>query len=283
MSHELFLLALTPTQRADVVTALLAGSHWRRTDNGLLYENPDTGVYANVEGIDDEPPSDDGIVAVINYARPTFFALEVVPQLVAAARAADVLVVDPQDDMVGGTGVPKPAVADELIASWEAGNRATSAVMLRADGTAATMPRDRATAWWRYMREKRGLTDRYGTTHYVPGIRLVRRSGSREVFRLLTWTDWIPLILPETEVVAVLRSKGGTFEIRGLLPFATVSEALDGLLRPVSVSGDLDVRILDPSQAVLVPDLIGAATLEPFGGLDAVTADGFVDAEIDAS
>ena len=282
MSHELILLARTARQRAAIVEALVADHRWRRTESGLQYENPDTGVYANLEGLDDEPPGDDGIVAVINYARPSFFALEIVPQLVAAAQAAEVLVVDAQDDMIGGTGAPKPAVADELIASWEAGNRAASAVRLRTDGTAAVMPRDRGIAWWRYMRQKSGLTDRYGQTHYVPGLRLVRRSGSRDVLRLLTWTDWIPLILPEADVVAVLRSQGGTFEIRGLLPYATVADTLDGLLRRVAASDDLEVRVLDPSEAVLVPDLLGGATLEPFSGFDAVAVDAIVDAEIEA-
>ncbi len=282
MSHELILLARTPHQRSTVVAALVADRHWTSTSNGLAYENPDTGVYATLDDPDDDPSRDrEGIVASINYARPSFFALEIVPQLVAAAQAADILVVDPQDDMIGGSGAPKPAKADDLIASWEAGNRATTAVMFGAGGDAGTMSRGHAIAWWRYMLEKGSLTDRYGQTHYVPGLRLVRRAGSREVLRLLTWTDWIPLILPDADVVAVLRSKGGTFEIGGLLSFATVSETIEGLLRRVVVSDELEIRILDPSEAVLVPEMLGKATLEPFSGFEAIAADGFVDVEVE--
>ena len=282
MSHELILLARTPHQRTSVVAALLADRRWTSTSTGLAYENPDTGVYATLDDPADDPSSDrEGIVVSINYARPSFFALEIVPQLVLAAQAADILVVDPQDDMIGGSGAPKPAKADDLTASWEAGNRATSAMMFGAGGDAGTMPRGHAIAWWRYMLQKGSLTDRYGQTHYVPGIRLVRRAGSREVLRLLTWTDWIPLILPDADVVAVLRSKGGTFEIGGLLSFATVSETIEGLLRRVVVSDELEIRILDPSEAVLVPEMLGKATLEPFSGFEATAADGFVDVEVE--
>jgi hypothetical protein len=281
VSHEIILLTQTPGQRAAVQAALVADRHWRRTDTVLAYENPDTGVYANVEGLDDPPHGDDGIVAVINYTRPPFFGLEVVPQLVAAAQAAEILVVDAQDDLIGGTGAPKPPVVDELVASWEAGNRAASAVRLRADPTAGVMPRDHAIAWWRYMRQKGGLTDRYGQTHYVPGLRLVRHSGSRDVLRLLSWTDWIPLILPEADLVAVIRSNGGTFEIRGLLPFGTIANTLEGLVGRVAASDDLEVRVLDPSEAVLVPELLDGATLEPFAGLEAVAVDAIVDGGTD--
>ena len=89
---------------------MYADHRWRGTESGLQYENPDTGVDANLEGLDDEPPGDDGIAAVINYAGRRSSASGRA-QLAAAAQAAEVLVVDAQDDMIGGTGAPKPAVA----------------------------------------------------------------------------------------------------------------------------------------------------------------------------
>ena len=281
MSHELTLLARTPEERAAFEAALVSDPRWARTPNGLVYENHDTGVYATVEGLDDSAPAGrDGVVASINYARPSFFALEVMPQLVAAAQAADILVIDPQDDLVGGSRAAKSANADELITSWEAGDRATSAAASRAGADIGTMPRDRAVAWWRYMREKASLTERYGKTHYVPGLRLVRRSAARDVLRVLTWTDWIPLIVPDADIVAVIRSQGGTFEIRGYLPFTSVSDTIGGLLRPLAVSDELEVRILDPSEAVVVPELFAEAALEPFTGFAAVAPDGFIDDDV---
>ena len=56
------------------------------------------------------------------------------------------------------------------------------------------------------------------------------RSSAPDVDRL------DPLVLPEADVVAVLRSQGGRFDIRGLRPYATVAEMLDGRLRWVAAS-----------------------------------------------
>src|SRR5689334_15215566 len=96
----------------------------------VLYENLNTGVYCAFdysEPVAAEPDArnatDTGLGFNLNYARPSFFALESMPLVEKVCTDLGLLVVDPQSE---DGQQPKAPRAEELIASWNEGNLLTS-------------------------------------------------------------------------------------------------------------------------------------------------------------
>ena len=135
MSYDLWFHASdgqTLTRAAwEAYAATMPLTRWA-DETRLLYENVNTGVYcgfdwtAAAESDDEQVRSDAQATPLafnLNYVRPSFFGLETLPIVEKMCADLGLLVVDPQSQENGG---PKLARADELIASWNAGNATAS-------------------------------------------------------------------------------------------------------------------------------------------------------------
>lgn len=270
-----------PFDEELLVARLAAQRHWTRADaSGAVrwwYRNPDTGVYCTLEH--DDAPAPAGytsakLLAALNYARPSFFALETVPLIVELAAASGLLVIDPQDHELGGSGRPKEARAEDLIATWRAGNRLALAAARASGITLPAMPRDRAHAWWRYQSRRGELAAQLGESAYAPDLKLVRRRDGNEVQRLLVWSEGNPSLLPACDVVAVVRPlPGGELAMRGCMSYG---DLLSRLAPYLSEHTAAEAPLLAADRAMVVPRLPDDA-LAPFEGYEAVGADAFTD------
>jgi hypothetical protein len=194
----------------------------------IVYRNPETAVEASFE------LEASGLVFRLPLVKPTFFALETAPlvgELAEARLTAE---------------SPDPS---RLTSQWEAAN----AVAIRRLNTALPprMSRDRSDRWWRYMRKKKDLHAQLGDDVFVPRIVAVapgRRATDLQLH--ITWTDGIPLVLPECDLVTLLDGKRPSeFKIRGTAAYSDLLSALRPYLDTIEVEGLGSVPLLKPERA----------------------------------
>jgi hypothetical protein len=170
-------------------------------DFGCAYVNQATGVSCYLSIHEHHP--DDGYVNSLafslNYNRPAFFARETMPLVESLCRQFELLVEDPQEEIVG------PASLPDLIDSWKIHNeRAVKA--LKAQGTALNyMPESKANEWWAYTRVREQLANQFGESVFVPNV-FIQKRPSGDPFTMIVWPEGIRQLLPPSDVICIDRS-----------------------------------------------------------------------------
>jgi hypothetical protein len=185
----------------------------------LVYENPDTGAdfrldfSGSASGASNKPVAgkaflDVGLAFNMNYARPSFYALEAMPIIADMATRLSLLTLNPQDYQAGDPPpAPKPTDVNRLIATWTNAN----AQVLKLFGQAQnlpTMPAAASHAWWRYMFHKQALEKRLGGTVFVPGIFLLAPRAGGAMRTSVTWAPGNAMVFPPTDLIAVIKADG---------------------------------------------------------------------------
>lgn len=286
MSHDLHLAIRRgiTLDRERLAAVLARQRYWKRADaRAWRYEDPETGVYGTLEPDPDAPPLPEDLVpadllANLNYARPSFFGREFLPLIVETAEALDLRVVDPQDHEIGGDAKPKAAVLAELLATWDAGNAMSFGVARPLGVGVPRMSRADALAWWEYMRARTEYQMRLGETAFAPDLRLVRRSASDRVLRLVIWVEANPALFPACDLVAVLRPDAKKqFQMRGVVDRGTFVGSLGPLMAETNFEGLPAQPFLPAERAEEARARAGSLPLEAFAGFDPVPKDGFID------
>jgi len=275
------------TLDTERLAAVLARQrYWKRADaKAWRYEDPETGVYGTLEPDADAPPLPADLVgadllANLNYARPSFFAREFLPLIVEITEALDLRVVDPQDHEIGGNAGPKVAVLHELLATWDAGNAKSLSVAGAMAADLPRMSRADALAWWDYMRFRAEYGTHLGETAFAPDLRLVRRTGTDRVLRLVTWVEGNPALFPACDLVAVLRPDAKQqFQMRGVIDHATLIDSLGPLMTERRFEDLAAQPFLPAERAEEARARAGSLALEAFAGFDPVAKDAFIDPE----
>lgn len=136
------------------MAALSATGHWRASPGGpgIAYANPDTGARASLEPLETPslPPAfrPVGLGFVLNYVRPSWFALETIPAFADAVAAAGLFVLDPQ----AHDAAPIAPESGRLVASWARGNEAAIGAARSAGADVPSLEPDRSLAWWHHQR-----------------------------------------------------------------------------------------------------------------------------------
>jgi hypothetical protein len=275
------------TLDTERLAALLSRQrHWKRADaKAWRYEDPETGVYGTLERDADPPPLPADLISAdllanLNYARPSFFGREFLPLIVEIANTLELSVVDPQDHEIGGDAKPKAAVTRDLVATWDAGNAKSVSLARPLAVDLPRMSRANTLAWWEYMRARTEYKKRLGETAFSPDLRLVRRSGTDRVLRLVIWVEGNPALFPARDLIAVLRpDEKKQFEMRGVVDGATFDERLGQLMTETGFEGLPPQPILLAERADEARSRAGALALQAFAGFDPVAKDGFIDPE----
>ncbi|HEY0727957.1 MAG TPA: hypothetical protein VGD38_07815 [Pyrinomonadaceae bacterium] len=153
-------------------------------DSAYALVNPSTGVYCYFRLDDDDTASSRGksLCFSLNYNRQTFFALETLPLVESLCKRFQLVVEDPQEEVVG------PASLNELIKSWRVHNeRAVKSI--EAQGMALNyMHESKANEWWEYARVREKLSTDLGDSVFVPEVFIIKRA-SEEPFRMIVWPE----------------------------------------------------------------------------------------------
>jgi len=276
----------TTLDKERLAAVLARQRHWKRADaKAWRYEDPETGVYGTLERDADPPPLPAELISAdllanLNYARPSFFGREFLPLIVEITDALELRVVDPQDHEIGGDAKPKAAVLEELVATWDAGNAKSVSVARPLAVDLPRMSRANTLAWWDYMRARTDYQKQLGETAFAPDLRLIRRSGTDQVLRLVIWVEGNPALFPARDLVAVLRpNEKKQFDMRGVVDGGTFDELLGQFIAEKRFEGLPPQPILPAERADDARSRAGALAFEAFAGFDPVAKDGFIDPE----
>lgn len=185
-------------------------AHYTLDGGTATYCNEDTGVYFSFElssdsGGGDGDPEDDAesqewAAFNINFFRPTCFALEAAPELQAFTDALPVRIEDPQGDMADGFDVAG------FLREWQHGNRVGCRALVE-QGIEMPAVRDGAEleSVWRWNLGRGALQDRLGDGVFVPRIMFFRDGDTARTG--CAWNDGIPMVLPRTDVVVLVRDE----------------------------------------------------------------------------
>src|SRR5579862_3624679 len=191
-------------------------------DAQLWYSNPKTGVYFSfdfaaevAESPDDAPLMprgyfDSGLSFNLNYNRPRYFAFEAMPIVVQLASRFDLSVVDPQaaDDE---PELMRVADSEALVRSWLNHNERATLTLVQDPDFSSPLQISAADSLylWQYSKAKEDLERACGEDILVPSLVPVRRQGSTHVGTAFTYTQDIPMIVPDSEWVLLVRNKKG--------------------------------------------------------------------------
>jgi hypothetical protein len=215
MSYDLFFRGRNPGTIVprDAFTCYFYGRrHYELNETQAWYANEDTGVYF-VFDYNDPPSSEemgadsDGTLLpvsfCVNYLRPHVFGLEAEPEVSSFVKYFDLTVCDPQ---MHGMGDGEYSL-DGFLGGWNAGNEFAYQAIIQQEPKAAhlCLPSSKIeTAWnWNYQREER--QSQFGDNAFVPKLFFFNVNG---VVRTgIAWSDGIPILLPQVDLVLAPRSR----------------------------------------------------------------------------
>lgn len=145
----------------------------------LQYLNPDTGVAFSLEHIRAEEEEDQDVLElVLEYCRPSFFALECLSVLDDLTERFKLDVINPH-----GSAERERFDRTALLASWKEGNRTACAELKEEGEPRLHMPEVKAVELWRYL-QLRPQVQQMEEDFVVPRPTLVRHKDDRRVLRL---------------------------------------------------------------------------------------------------
>lgn len=222
MMHELHLhppAGALPRLFADVQAALREAetlapyvNEAASTPEQLVLTDPDTGVWAllhpRYEGEEDEEEASGVLALQIPYARPRFFGIEGALFAVALQQELGVLVEDP------GAADPAPRARseEEILPSWEKGNRALLEEM-RAEGAQMPMEVDASllARVFSHNLHRREVRHRAGPDVQVPRLLLATLPLRTEPAVVCRCEAGAPIWLPDLASHALLRRERRTW------------------------------------------------------------------------
>lgn len=180
-----------------------------------------------------ENTQDEEVRFELAHFRPRTFALEAALELDAFVARFEVIVDDPQK---GGLGSGR-YLRSGFLRGWDAGNRrAYQGLAERPAAALATLPLAEQERCWRWNLGREVLQEELGHGLLVPMIIFV--AWDRAVRPAVLWTDAIPFVLPEVELVVLHRAllsrrRFFLFKTQSLaiVPYEAVIGALGGVTR----------------------------------------------------
>jgi hypothetical protein len=264
----------------------------------LYYSNPKTGVYFSFDFEPQAPESpedgpylpegyfDSGLSFNLNYLRPSYFGFEAMPIVEKLASRFGLHLVNPQERYDG----PAPATAADgevLIRSWIDSNRSAILSTIKQPNSKRPLSMSPAasTYLWRYQKAKEDLERACGEAVFVPSLVPVQRKGEKIAGRAITYTQGLPMIVPECEWVFLVRPKKGLFRSKkdpdvDAISGETFREVLASYVKPFH-SQQPAVQIINPDLAEKAGKAIRAIdrTL-PRSEFEVVGMDSFVDIDL---
>lgn len=208
MSYDLFFRSRNGSITGDAFERYFSGRpHWKVDLPQAVYQNADTGVYCVLEFTDDVSDGEEerfDVALNVNYFRPSYFILEVEPEITSFVRHFDLVVSDPQ---IGGMGDGEYR-PDLLLNGWNKGNEFGYKAIAKHQGMAGEVPHlptvDLLGAWeWNFKRK--ALQERLGELTFVPGVMFFVVDGKPSTAAV--WPDGIPIAVPKVDYFIVPRNE----------------------------------------------------------------------------
>lgn len=230
----------------DVQDVLLSVDHFRLTEDGssadFEYENPITGVYfwfsfSKNTYTDEQIPQFPqyrytGLSFTINYNRPSYFMYEANPFVLQLIRTLRLHVFDPQAD--DESSVPFQPGSDELIRSWQAGNRRIGSK----SPVRVSLDRDKARYAWEYLYYYPVLKNLFPSEYFVPKLFFIRLKDENVYTAVVfPYPDTEQQLIPAVDYLYVKISRKQFWfrkTVEGLISFSSLRMAAPEAFQAVS-------------------------------------------------
>lgn len=167
------------------------------------YQNPDTRVHCRFVSYEAHDLHEVGLEFEMIQPTPTFFALEALPLAVSVARElrVQVQVIEP-----GPPTRPFVPTVESLLVLWQEGNREAVRQLVEEGHPPSFCASESLEDSWEYMTLYPEMRRRYGKNGMqVPPIRLLLRKSDGRVLRVVSWKGLGPVIMPETDLVELVK------------------------------------------------------------------------------
>ena len=261
------------------------------------YRDPTTDVYRLFDlskkaptGQEETPVLPDGYVTMglsvsINFVRPHFFALEVMPIVSGIADALGLSLYDPQAEQMYG---PRTEPGG-LIQSWVKSNESVTRGLSRDQGPTRKpwLGPEKSLYWWRYTRARAGLQSSLTEDVFVPSI-LLMADAEHQVKLVVVWsaevqrrlwlkrTSPLPQLFPECDFLMLAWHEHGSTRLGAIVPHSAAITALAALLEdmPGPVAG---LKLLRPERRSAAGGIFEALPRLDPASLRRISSDDFVD------
>jgi hypothetical protein len=224
----------------------------------------------------------------INYLRPTFFALEIMPVVSGIADALHLALYNPQADEFQE---PRTG-AQRLIQSWiEHNDKVTRGLARQQEPIRKPyLPRRQSLDWWKYTTARESLQNTLGEDVFVPSI-LFLVDGENHVRTTVIWSAetagrlwWskrlaLPQVFPVCDYLMLASGRLGAGKLStAIVPYAVAITALADLVE--DLEGPVEgLKILWPQNQVAASKVFDTLPKQELGELKQISTDDFVDVE----
>jgi hypothetical protein len=272
-----------------------------RSDDGSLiqftYKNPYTYVSCTfdvrntTEAEGGEPSllmdcySNLGVSVSIDFLRPHFFALELMPMISRIANSSGLSIYDPQEDRVYQPDTP----TETLIHAWTDHNQRVTQMISHGDSPSRKpyLSREKSLYWWQYSTGQGAMQTRLTEELYVPSIMLIATEGER-VYTAVVWAANmqsqfvkkrllpIPQVFPKCDYLYLSWGKDPTHPQKGKVPYSTAIPAMAHLLD--DIDGPVEgLKILWPEKQEQSFAVFERLPKTPLGKFKRIASEDFVD------
>jgi hypothetical protein len=220
-----------------------------------FFQNEETGSYFSIDySVSSEVDeflfgseyTKTGFSFNINYLRPEYFGLEAFPYVEDLIVTFNFLVYNPQ-----GNEELAEFIKGSLFENWKKINRENSIENYKRQKL-NYLELSKSNYSWSFCVNRVSLQKSLTDDIFVAGIFFNKLRNTNEVLTLSIWPECIPVVLPITDnVFIVKRAKKlfGVSEEKGLVPFEVILNTLKGSIKPTKYNG-IECFILSEDDSV---------------------------------
>jgi hypothetical protein len=220
-----------------------------------FFQNKETGSYFSIdysESIEENEVTfgpdylNTGFSFNINYLRPEFFGLEAFPYVDDFTLEFGLHIYNPQDReelLEYNRG--------SLFQNWKEINKKHSVEYFKKQNL-SYLELKKSNYTWEYCRNRVELQNSLTDDIFVAGIFYNKFRNADEVLTLSIWPECIPVILPKTDNVFIIKKTKkfiGFKEEKGFVSFDQIIKTLEGLLKPAKFN-DIECYILSIDDSI---------------------------------
>ncbi|WP_282048658.1 hypothetical protein [Maribacter aquivivus] len=183
-----------------------------KADSQIHYENERTGVYFLININEQNTKQEDidlydsfeefentYISASINFLRPDFFGREIFPIIDKICEKLDLYIYNPQE--VNDTNQrPLKWNLSELGEHWKINNAQVSKKQFK-ELNLNYYQKTKSDKIWEYTSRIEDLVNGMKEDIYIPNLFMIMDKKTKKIFSCVVWTQSIPMILPEVDLV----------------------------------------------------------------------------------
>jgi hypothetical protein len=221
-----------------------------KNNSQWFFQNKETGTYFSIDystHIEEDEVDfgseykNSGFSFNINYLRPEFFGIEAFPYIDEFCNKYNFLVYNPQ-----GEEKLLSYSNGQLFRDWKEINKRNSIEYFKKQNL-NYLELGKSNYTWEYCVNREKLQNGLTEDIFIAGIFYNKLINTDEVLTLSVWPECIPVILPKTDNVYIMKKMKKTFGIKeekGFVQFDVLVEKFHGLIKKYKIA-ELECFILN--------------------------------------